>query len=175
MTELSRYPRGWIGYFGLARQFDEFVELDGWIRHRVRTGYWKPWRYPRTKVRHLVHLGVDLEMAIKHAISRKRDWRMSRTPAMRYATGEQVAGATRASLAQAALGADCSSSWNRLVRTRLLGGVGLGGATRPATRFLPCLCSVFGRREFPKCTNLIWKSPPRAMHLKVQPVGWIVP
>jgi 5-methylcytosine-specific restriction endonuclease McrA len=30
------------------------------------------WRYPRTKVRHLVQLGVDLQMAIKHAISRKR-------------------------------------------------------------------------------------------------------
>ena len=41
--------------------------------------------YPRTKVRNLVALGVDLDMAIKHAVSRKRYWRMSRTPAMRYA------------------------------------------------------------------------------------------
>ncbi|MFO7904658.1 MAG: group II intron maturase-specific domain-containing protein [Planctomycetota bacterium] len=135
MTELSRYLRGWIGYFVLARQFDEFfdefVELDGWIRRRVRMCYWKQWRYPRTKVRHLAHLGVDLEMAIKHAISRKRYWRMSRTSAMRYATGEQVAGATRASLAQAALGAACSSSWNRLVRPRLLGGVGAGRGNPP--------------------------------------------
>jgi RNA-directed DNA polymerase len=85
LTDLNRYLRGWIGYFGLARQFDEFVELDGWIRRRVRMCYWKQWRYPRTKVRHLVQLGVDLQMAIKHAISRKRYWRMSRTPAMRYA------------------------------------------------------------------------------------------
>ena len=82
---VNRYLRGWIGYSGLARQFDEFVELDGWIRRRVRMCYWKQWRYPRTKVRHLVQLGVDLQMAIKHAISRKRYWRMSRTPAMRYA------------------------------------------------------------------------------------------
>ena len=85
LTELSRYLRGWIGYFGLARQFDEFVELDGWIRRRVRMCYWKQWRYPRTKVRKLVQLGVSLDMAIKHAISRKKYWRMSRTPAMRYA------------------------------------------------------------------------------------------
>jgi hypothetical protein len=36
---------------------------------------------PRTKVRHLVRLGVSLDMAIKHAISRKSYWRLSRTPA----------------------------------------------------------------------------------------------
>ena len=85
LTDLNRYLRGWIGYFGLARQFDDFVDLDGWIRRRVRMCYWKQWRYPRTKVRQLVRLGVSLDLAIKHAISRKKYWRMSRTPAMRYA------------------------------------------------------------------------------------------
>ena len=85
LTDLNRYVRGWIGYFGLARQFDEFVELDGWIRRRIRMCYWKQWRHPRTKVKNLVRLGVRLTLAIKHAISRKSYWRMSRTPAMRYA------------------------------------------------------------------------------------------
>jgi hypothetical protein len=47
--------------------------------------YWKQWRRPRTKVRNLVRLGVSLDMAIKHAISRKSYWRLSRTPVMRYA------------------------------------------------------------------------------------------
>ena len=75
----------WIGYFGLARQLAEFSNLDGWIRRRIRMCYWKQWRYPRTKVRHLTKLGVDLDMAIKHAISRKSYWRMCRMPAMRYA------------------------------------------------------------------------------------------
>ncbi|MEZ6102157.1 MAG: group II intron maturase-specific domain-containing protein [Pirellulaceae bacterium] len=85
LTDLNRYLRGWIGYFGLARQFDDFADLDGWIRRRVRMCYWKQWRYPRTKVKKLVALGVTLDMAIKHAISRKKYWRMSRTPALRYA------------------------------------------------------------------------------------------
>jgi len=43
LTDLSRYLRGWIDYFGLARQFDDIVELDGWIRRRVRMCYWKQW------------------------------------------------------------------------------------------------------------------------------------
>jgi len=85
LTDLNRYLRGWIGYFGLARQFDDFANLDGWIRRRIRMCYWKQWRRPRTKVRNLVRLGVSLDLAIKHAISRKSYWRMSRTPAMRYA------------------------------------------------------------------------------------------
>ena len=47
--------------------------------------YWKQWRLPRTKVKNLVALGVSLDMAIKHVMSRKKYWRMSRTPALRYA------------------------------------------------------------------------------------------
>jgi len=85
LTDLARYVRGWIGYFGLARQLDDFSNLDGWIRRRVRMCYWKQWRYPRTKVRKLTALGVSLDMAIKHAVSRKSYWRMCHTPAMRYA------------------------------------------------------------------------------------------
>lgn len=85
LTDLNRYLRGWIGYFGLARQFDDFANLDGWIRRRIRMCYWKQWRRPRTKVRNLVRLGVSLHLAILHAISRKSYWRMTRTPALRYA------------------------------------------------------------------------------------------
>ena len=85
LTELRRYLRGWIGYFGLAQQLAEFSNLDGWIRRRIRMCFWKQWRYPRTKIRKLMELGVTRKLAILHGISRKSYWRMSRTPAMRYA------------------------------------------------------------------------------------------
>jgi len=85
LTDLNRYVRGWIGYFGFAQQFDLFNKLDGWVRRRIRMCYWKQWRRVRTKVRNLVRLGVSLDMAIKHAMSRKSYWRLSRTPAMRFA------------------------------------------------------------------------------------------
>jgi RNA-directed DNA polymerase len=85
LSDLNRYVRGWIGYFGLARQFDEFVNLDGWIRRRIRMCYWKQWRHPRTKIQNLVRLGVNRDMAIKHGMSRKSYWRLSQTPATRYA------------------------------------------------------------------------------------------
>jgi len=85
LTDLNRYVRGWIGYFGLAQQFDLFDKLDGWVRRRIRMCYWKQWRRVRTKVKNLVRLGVSLDMAIKHAMTRKSYWRLSRTPAMRFA------------------------------------------------------------------------------------------
>ena len=85
LTDLNRYVRGWIGYFGLAQQFDLFDKLDGWVRRRIRMCFWKQWRRPRTKVKNLVRLGVSLDFAIKHAVSRKSYWRLSRTPAMRIA------------------------------------------------------------------------------------------
>ena len=85
LTDLNRYVRGWTGYFGLAQQFDLFDKLDGWVRRRIRMCYWKQWRRARTKVKNLVRMGVSLDMAIKHVLTRKSDWRLSRTPAMRFA------------------------------------------------------------------------------------------
>ena len=43
------------------------------------------WRYPRTRIQQLLKLGVSRKLAILHGIRRKSYWRMSRTPAMRYA------------------------------------------------------------------------------------------
>ncbi|MCA9233785.1 MAG: hypothetical protein KDA57_24320, partial [Planctomycetales bacterium] len=79
LTDLNRYLRGWIGYFGLARQFDDFADLDGWIRRRVRMCYWKQWRKPRTKVRKLLALGTSRGQAIRTGLSSKAYWHLART------------------------------------------------------------------------------------------------
>ena len=38
-------------------------ELDDWVRRRIRMCYWKQWRWVRTKIKHLLDLGVSLHMA----------------------------------------------------------------------------------------------------------------
>ena len=60
-------------------------ELDDWLRRRVRMCYWKQWRWPRTKIRHLLALGVSLKTAIQHGVSSKSYWHMARTPAVQQA------------------------------------------------------------------------------------------
>lgn len=79
MSELRRYLRGWMGYFGLAAQLKLFDRLDQWIRRRLRMCYWKRWRLTRTRRRELIRLGVPRRQAIRHARSRKGPWHMAKS------------------------------------------------------------------------------------------------
>lgn len=47
---------GLVGYFGISRYYRPVPELDDWIGRRIRMDYWKQWRGPRTKIRHLLAL-----------------------------------------------------------------------------------------------------------------------
>lgn len=77
--ELRGYVVGWLNYFALSEVFRPVPELDEWLRRRVRTCYWKRWRRARTKIRHLMALGITLSDAIKAGMSSKGPYRMSRT------------------------------------------------------------------------------------------------
>ncbi len=59
LFKLRQYLQGWINYFGIANVYQASVELDHWIRRRVRMCYWRQWRKPRTKVRNLLKRGVS--------------------------------------------------------------------------------------------------------------------
>jgi len=85
LRELSRYLRGWLGYFALEQRKTLFRELDKQVRRRVRACYWKTWRLPRTRVRKLLALGIRVEDAVSHGQSRKKVWRMSGSRAAQMA------------------------------------------------------------------------------------------
>ena len=85
LHKLGQYVRGWLGYFGISEYYRPIPELDEWIRRRIRMCYWKQWRWPRTKISHLLALGVRLKTAIQHGVSSKSYWHMARTPAMQQA------------------------------------------------------------------------------------------
>ena len=85
LHKLGQYLRGWFGYFGISQYYTPVPELDDWIRRRIRMCYWKQWRWVRTKIRHLLDLGVSLKTAIQHAASSKSYWHMARTPALQQA------------------------------------------------------------------------------------------
>ena len=79
IRKLTEYSRGGIQYFGRSPYYRPLPELDAWLRRRLRLGFWKQWRYVRTKVRELLKLGTAKKTAILTALSRKGPWQLSRT------------------------------------------------------------------------------------------------
>ena len=85
LFKISQFIRGWINYFGIANCYQLCVDLDHWIRRRVRMAYWRQWRKPRTKVRSLMRLGVHVRSAVACGITSKGPWRSSKTPGIQQA------------------------------------------------------------------------------------------
>lgn len=89
LKELTVYMRGWINYFGIAQGYQKCIDLDHWIRRRVRMYYWKQWRKVRTKVRNLIRLGVSQRLAISCGISSKSYWHSARTEGINIALSNE--------------------------------------------------------------------------------------
>ncbi|MFY9253837.1 MAG: group II intron maturase-specific domain-containing protein [Fuerstiella sp.] len=85
LTELGRYVRGWMGYFGLEHRKTMFRQLDKWLRRRIRACYWKSWRLAKTRLRKLRELGISRDEALNHSYSRKGPWRISASRAIQMA------------------------------------------------------------------------------------------
>jgi len=85
LNELTLYLRGWINYYGIANVYQSCVDLDYWIRRRVRMCYWRQWRKPRTKVANLLRRGVSEAWALTCGSTRKGPWRSSKTPGIQQA------------------------------------------------------------------------------------------
>ena len=77
IAELRRYVLGWMNYFGISHTYKVVLGLDKWVRRRVRLYYWKAWKSPRTRRRHLLALGISPEEVRMASRSRKGYWRLS--------------------------------------------------------------------------------------------------
>jgi RNA-directed DNA polymerase len=78
IDELRRYVTGWANYFGISHTYREVLELDEWMRRRVRLYYWKQWKRPGPRRRNLIKLGANPKKVHMATRSRKGYWRMSR-------------------------------------------------------------------------------------------------
>jgi len=85
LFKTSQYLRGWVNYFGIAMGYQQCLDLDQWIRRRIRMAYWRQWRKPRTKVNNLRRLGVKTPLAVKCGGTGKGPWRSSKTKGIQIA------------------------------------------------------------------------------------------
>jgi hypothetical protein len=59
ITELRLYVTGWMNYFGISHTYKVVLELDNWLRRRVRLYHWKQWKQPCMRRRNLLRLGAN--------------------------------------------------------------------------------------------------------------------
>lgn len=71
---LTQFVRGWVNYFSLADMKGLLRETDEWLRHKIRTVYWKQWKKVKTKFKELKKRGVEEEKAWMCANMRNGNW-----------------------------------------------------------------------------------------------------
>jgi hypothetical protein len=74
---LGRYLLGWRAYFRFTEMPTALVDLDRWIRHRLRAIQLKQWKRGTTVFRELTARGVKRGPAARVAMHTRRWWRTS--------------------------------------------------------------------------------------------------
>lgn len=83
--DLSRYLRGWIGYFGKCETPAVLRGLEEWVRRRLRSVLWKQWKRGTVRFAELRKRGVGKALAAKAAGSAHGPWRLANSPALAIA------------------------------------------------------------------------------------------
>jgi RNA-directed DNA polymerase len=74
IESLKTVLRGWFNYFRLAEVKNVFVDLDGWLRRKLRCLIWRQWKRPRTRYRKLLGRGLSPECARVSAFNGRGAW-----------------------------------------------------------------------------------------------------
>ncbi len=83
--DLSRYLRGWVGYFGKCQTPSVLRDLDQWVRRRLRSVIWKQWKRGPVRFAELRQRGVGKDLAAQTAGSAHGPWRLANSPALNLA------------------------------------------------------------------------------------------
>lgn len=82
VRDLNVYLRGWHGYFGFCQTPSVLVDLDSWIRRKLRCFEWKQWKRGRTRYAELRKRGVNPDLAAQTAGNPHGPWRRSHSPGL---------------------------------------------------------------------------------------------
>jgi len=84
VEELSRYLRGWRGYFGFCETPSVLARLDQWIRRRLRCYLWRQWKSGHRRYVELRRRDVRKTLSAQAAGSNHGLWHMSTSSALHY-------------------------------------------------------------------------------------------
>lgn len=80
LAKLREVYRGWINHFKYASMQNKLIQIDGWLRNRIRYCIWHHWKKPNKKKRSLIRLGVEPGMAYAWSRSRMGGWAIAQSP-----------------------------------------------------------------------------------------------
>jgi group II intron reverse transcriptase/maturase len=80
IARLKRVLRGWINYFKLANMNAKLKDIDIWLRRRLRYCIWADWKKPNRKMKNLMRLGVNPNMAYAWSRTRMGGWAVACSP-----------------------------------------------------------------------------------------------
>lgn len=72
--DLMPILRGWGNYFSLSEVKVAFLDLDAWLRRKLRCIVWRQWKRPRTRYRKMRELGLAEDLAKKGASNGRGPW-----------------------------------------------------------------------------------------------------
>lgn len=90
ISKLIEKTRGWVNYFKMADMKAIIIEIDQWIRRRLRACIWKTWKRVRTRFTNLKKLGINPSKAWEYANTRKGYWRISKSPILQRAIPNEL-------------------------------------------------------------------------------------
>ena len=74
IEQLNPQLRGWVAYFRLTEIKGVLEELDGWIRHKLRTLQWRHWKRNYTRAKNLMRAGLKEKRAWQSATNGRGPW-----------------------------------------------------------------------------------------------------
>ena len=83
--DLTRYLRGWLGYFGKCQTPSVLEGLEQWTRRRLRSVIWKQWKRGTVRFAELRKRGMGKDLAAKTAGSSHGPWRLADSPGLHIA------------------------------------------------------------------------------------------
>jgi len=78
--KLNEVQRGWVNNFRMASIYNKLVDLDGWIRNRLRYCIWHHWKKLERKRKNLIRLGIEQGQAYAWSRSRMGGWAIAQSP-----------------------------------------------------------------------------------------------
>lgn len=85
IKQINYLVRGWVNYFRVANMKQTLIDIDEYLRTRIRVIIWKQWKKTMRKYKALRQLGIEHETAFACANTRKGYYQICKTTYIKFA------------------------------------------------------------------------------------------